>query len=113
MRALEEARDAKRIGSSLEAHIVIETSGGTYDHLEQFRDQLRYVFIVSGVTLKKRDLRVKKTGTTDVTVNRAEGQKCERCWNYSTHVGESSRYPTICERCIAALEEIEASGGLS
>jgi isoleucyl-tRNA synthetase len=113
MRALEEARDAKLIGSSLEAHIGIETSGVTYDVLEQYRDQLRYVFIVSGVTLKKRDLRIKKTGITDVTVNSAEGQKCERCWNYSTHVGEFSRYPTVCERCIAALEEIEAGGGLS
>ncbi|HMG73096.1 MAG TPA: isoleucine--tRNA ligase [Pyrinomonadaceae bacterium] len=113
MRALEEARVAKHIGSSLEANIVIETSGGTYNHLEQYRDQLRYVFIVSGVTLKKSKLTIDKTGITRVTVNRAEGQKCERCWNYSTHVGESSRYPTVCERCIAALEEIEASGGLS
>jgi hypothetical protein len=37
----------------------------------------------------------------------------ERCWNYSTHVGESERYPTVCERCVEALEEIEASGLLS
>ncbi|MGH7839064.1 MAG: zinc finger domain-containing protein, partial [Candidatus Binataceae bacterium] len=33
--------------------------------------------------------------------------KCERCWNYSLHVGESAEYPTICERCLAALAEIE------
>ncbi len=32
-----------------------------------------------------------------------------RCWNYSARVGESSRYPTVCERCIEALKEIEAS----
>jgi isoleucyl-tRNA synthetase len=32
-----------------------------------------------------------------------------RCWNYSTDVGESAKYPTVCERCVAALEEIEAS----
>ena len=30
-----------------------------------------------------------------------------RCWNYSTRVGESARYPTVCERCLEALEEIE------
>ena len=50
---------------------------------------------------------------TSVTVDRATGTKCERCWNYSTHVGESERYPTVCERCVEALEEIEASGLLS
>jgi isoleucyl-tRNA synthetase len=46
-------------------------------------------------------------------VRRADGQKCERCWNYSVRVGESARYPTVCERCVEALEEIEASGQLS
>lgn len=114
MHALEEARDAKLIGSSLEAHIEIETSGVAYDHLEQFRDQLRYVFIVSEVTLRKREgIVVAERGITRVTVNRADGQKCERCWNYSTRVGESAKYPTVCERCVAALQEIEASQGLS
>ena len=40
-------------------------------------------------------------------MTRADGAKCERCWNYSTHVGESADYPTVCERCVAALREIE------
>ena len=43
----------------------------------------------------------------EVTVARAHGEKCERCWNYSTRVGESSDFPTVCERCVAALQEIE------
>jgi isoleucyl-tRNA synthetase len=42
-----------------------------------------------------------------VEVVRAPGEKCERCWNYSVHVGENARYPMICERCSAALEEID------
>ncbi|MCA1557944.1 MAG: hypothetical protein LC731_05315, partial [Acidobacteria bacterium] len=42
-----------------------------------------------------------------VEVGRAAGEKCERCWNYSTRVGESSRYPTVCERCVEVLREIE------
>jgi isoleucyl-tRNA synthetase len=36
----------------------------------------------------------------------ADGKKCERCWNYSVHVGEDWRWPTVCERCSAALNEI-------
>ncbi len=113
LKKLEEARIAKEIGSSLEAHIEIKQSGPVYDHLEQCKDQLRYVFIVSGVTLTKRDLTVDERGTTGVTVSRALGEKCERCWNYSTRVGESSRYATVCERCVEALEEIATSRNLS
>ena len=51
-----------------------------------------------------------KNGAKDglqIAVARAQGKKCERCWNYSTHVGESTEYPTVCERCVAALTEIE------
>jgi isoleucyl-tRNA synthetase len=46
-----------------------------------------------------------------VTIQKAEGEKCTRCWNYSIHVGENKRYPTICERCSEAIAEIEESGG--
>jgi isoleucyl-tRNA synthetase len=44
-----------------------------------------------------------------VKIERADGKKCERCWNYSTHVGENARYPTVCERCTKALAEIESA----
>jgi isoleucyl-tRNA synthetase len=104
MRALEEARVAKLIGGSLEAAVDITASGKTYDLLAGYGDYLRFVFIVSQVSLTKAD-----TGDVSIKVRRAEGKKCERCWNYSTHVGESTRYPTVCERCVQALEEIETS----
>ena len=102
---LEEARVARTIGSSLEAAVEITAGGGTYELLEGYRDDLRYLFIVSQVSLVHSE-----TGVDDefaVKVSRAQGQKCERCWNYSTRVGESSRYPSVCERCVEALEEIE------
>jgi isoleucyl-tRNA synthetase len=44
-----------------------------------------------------------------VKIQRAPGQKCDRCWNYSVEVGKDQRYPTVCERCSAALKEIEAA----
>jgi isoleucyl-tRNA synthetase len=46
-----------------------------------------------------------------VQVSRAAGEKCERCWNYSTRVGEDTDYPTVCERCSPALHRIEALQG--
>jgi isoleucyl-tRNA synthetase len=109
LRVLEEARTAKLIGSSLEAHVRLEAKRATYEMLEHYRDDLRYVFIVSQVSLTLLE------GEADeelrVRVERASGQKCERCWNYSTFVGEFTRYPTACERCVEALAEIEAEGG--
>jgi isoleucyl-tRNA synthetase len=48
-----------------------------------------------------------------IKIDRADGAKCVRCWNYSTHVGENTRYPTVCERCSEALAEIEGDGSAS
>nr|WP_293232174.1 zinc finger domain-containing protein [Microcoleus sp. PH2017_05_CCC_O_A] len=39
-----------------------------------------------------------------IGVVKADGQKCDRCWNYSTHVGESIEHPVICERCVSAVD---------
>jgi isoleucyl-tRNA synthetase len=102
LRALEVARIAKEIGSSLEAKVTLSASGKTLELLRQYAADLRYIFIVSQVELVEAaeiDVSIKVSG--------AEGAKCERCWNYSTRVGESAKYPTVCERCVAALDEIE------
>jgi isoleucyl-tRNA synthetase len=115
LRALEEARVSKLIGSSLEAHVLLQADRKTFELLEAQRDGLRYLFIVSQVSLALADESDPATvaGGADVrvAVKRAEGEKCERCWNYSTRVGEFARYPTVCERCVVALAEIEAEGG--
>jgi isoleucyl-tRNA synthetase len=105
LRALEEARVAKQIGSSLEAKVTLAASAEALELLRKYSDQLRYLFIVSQV-----EIVASANDSVSITVAPAEGQKCERCWNYSTRVGESSRYPTVCERCVAALEEIEGEG---
>jgi isoleucyl-tRNA synthetase len=88
----------------LEARVEIAASGESYDLLERYRGELRYLFIVSQVDVVQSD-----EGASGVVVKvvPAEGEKCERCWNYSTRVGESTQYPTVCERCVEALEEIE------
>ena len=43
-----------------------------------------------------------------IAVHRADGSKCERCWNYSVRVGEDPDFPSLCERCVAALQEMAA-----
>jgi isoleucyl-tRNA synthetase len=101
LRKLEEARIAKEIGSSLEAKLTVTDKGDLLQLLRMYENELRYIFIVSQVEVLE--------GEPGITVSRAEGAKCERCWNYSTRVGESEAYPTVCERCVAALTEIEAT----
>jgi isoleucyl-tRNA synthetase len=108
LQVLEHERANKVIGSSLEARVNISASGATYDLLERYRDELRYLFIVSQVNVRRAGESLAGSGVeAEVSVERAEGEKCERCWNYSTRVGESLRYPTACERCVEALTEIE------
>ncbi|MGI9107273.1 MAG: isoleucine--tRNA ligase [Pyrinomonadaceae bacterium] len=107
--ALEKERIAKVIGSSLEARVEITGAGKTYELLKRYEDQLRYLFIVSQVDVIESD--VPTGGAFTSSVSRADGEKCERCWSYSVRVGESTRYPTACERCVEALAEIEREGG--
>jgi isoleucyl-tRNA synthetase len=106
LRELESARNAKQIGKALEAQVKITAAEPVYSALARHRNQLRYLFIVSSVTLEQKESG-NGTGAVAVTVARADGKKCERCWNYSVHVGEDSKYPTVCERCSAVLRELE------
>jgi isoleucyl-tRNA synthetase len=105
---LEEARVAKVIGSSLEARVELSAGSHAFKSLASHRDDLRYIFIVSEVDMLEPNSEIGEDELR-VTITRAHGEKCERCWNYSTRVGESSRYPSVCERCVAALMEIEAN----
>jgi isoleucyl-tRNA synthetase len=107
LKALEEARNNKLIGTSLEAQIIVTASDPAYAVLAQHSEQLRYFFIVSAVNLVQGS--GNGTSGAHVEVKKADGLKCERCWNYSTHVGEGEKYPTVCERCSAVLKEIETS----
>jgi isoleucyl-tRNA synthetase len=105
MKALDTARNEKLIGKPLEAQLLITASDPAYSLLARYKDQLRYLFIVSAVHLAPAS--GNGTGGVRIEVKKADGLKCERCWNYSTRVGEDQQYPTICERCSPVLKELE------
>jgi isoleucyl-tRNA synthetase len=110
LKALETARNAKIIGGSLEAQVKLGAREPVYSLLAKYKDQLRYLFIVSDVVVEKRESGNGAEGVgIHVDINKAAGNKCERCWNYSIHVGEDPAYPSVCERCSAVLREIETS----
>ncbi len=106
LKALEAARNDKLIGTGLEAQVAITASEPAYSLLKRYEEQLRYLFIVSQMTVTQSS--GNGAAGLHVEVKKADGLKCERCWNYSTRVGEDAAYPTVCERCIAVLKELEA-----
>ncbi|MGH9728640.1 MAG: isoleucine--tRNA ligase [Candidatus Acidiferrales bacterium] len=111
LKKLEEARNAKVINSGLEAKLQMRASGKTLELLKNYAASLPQLFIVSQVAVEPASGSASaSTGPVDqIEVIHADGKKCERCWNYSVHVGENVDYPTICERCTAAIAEIESS----
>jgi len=103
LKALEQARQEKFIGNALEARLRLATDGQWGPLLEDYRSQLPTLFIVSQVGLET----ARDGADLDVKVERADGTKCERCWKYSTDVGSSEKWPTICAPCASAVEEIQ------
>jgi len=115
--ALEQARAAKAIGGGLQAKVRLHANGkapGLQELLREKGSLLPALFIVSQVVVDPAESDGLVPSETlpglAVKIERADGKKCERCWNYSRRVGENSRYPTVCERCSEALAEIESDG---
>ena len=114
LKSLERARAAKEINSGLEARVELSADSKLAPLLRDYAAWLPALFIVSQVELTNGNSPTGGSGTPPglgVTIHRAQGKKCERCWNYSVRVGESADYPTICERCVAALQEIDGAAG--
>jgi isoleucyl-tRNA synthetase len=107
LKALEAARNQKLIGSALEAEVRLSVPESLYGVVQRHQNELRYLFIVSNVQLEAAPSGNGSGGGISVEIRKAPGQKCERCWNYSTQVGSDPKYPTVCERCSAALKAIE------
>jgi isoleucyl-tRNA synthetase len=107
-KALEEARKEKVIGLSLDAQVHLYLSEKDYQFLQPYREDLKFIFIVSSVTLhpagKGPAGGAKDEKEVRAEVLRAEGEKCERCWNYDVTVGRHERHRTICHRCIEAIQ---------
>jgi isoleucyl-tRNA synthetase len=95
-RALETARQAKTIGTSLAAHVALTAGGAAADLLRRHEADLPMLFIVSQVSLDAGG-----PEGVSVSVSRAEGQKCDRCWRVLPEL--SREVPSLCDRCVAAL----------
>ena len=106
LKALELARNEKLIGASLEAKVVLHCSGSILDFAKENEAFLAEWFIVSQVSVLEGTAQNGYTGETEglqVVVEKATGEKCERCWMYTEDIGADKSHPTICERCASIL----------
>jgi isoleucyl-tRNA synthetase len=100
-RALEAARRERTIGSSLDAWVTITADAETLAFLRTFEPGLRFLLITSGVSLLEGK-------ALAVTVVRAPGVKCERCWSFTEDVSADLEVPGACARCAAHVHDILA-----
>ena len=80
--------------------MILEAGGDFFALLEKFAAELPGLFIVSQVEVKRLD-----EDTLSVRVERARGDKCERCWKFKTDVGSDADWPTVCASCAQILRE--------
>lgn len=103
LKALEEARQAKQIGKSIEAKVTIKAGASTFGDLKDDKKSLKELFNVAQVEL----LEDKALGNDVVVeVSPADGDKCDRCWNYMLDVSAYGAWPRVCGRCQSALAEM-------
>ncbi len=101
---LEEARAAKLIGSSLEAKVQLTAPAAVIQAVRDTQDAEGF-FIVSQLELQTVDGAADEPGAVSVTISKAEGAKCPRCWVWSKETGLNALYPDVCPRCAGVLDE--------
>jgi isoleucyl-tRNA synthetase len=114
---LEQARQAKTIGKSLDAQVVFTIDPVlTLEHgLSSATDELlKELLNVSSLKILTTDSESKRSESNpneiyaEALVSKADGQKCERCWHWETDIGQNAEHPTICARCTKAVLEFKA-----
>ena len=100
---LEKARQDKLIGKALDAKLRITTRNTRY---VSYKEELRELLNVSALEIDHQG----EAKESPFTVSKADGQKCERCWHWEPEVGSIAEHPTLCNRCV---EAVQAAGGLT
>ena len=97
---LEKARQAKEIGKALEAKLTFTGSSPAVAAAQAHQESLRELLNVSQLEFKPAG-----EAALTISVSKAAGEKCERCWHWESDVGSHPEHPTICGRCVKAVRE--------
>ena len=107
-KAMEEARNNKVIGGSLQAEVTLYCDKTLQDELAKLGDELRFVLITSKAVVADLSQRTDAVGTEldnlEVAIRASEGSKCVRCWHHREDVGTVEAHPELCVRCVDNIE---------
>jgi isoleucyl-tRNA synthetase len=106
---LEKARQEKKIGKALEAKIVLKRGKEFVPAIEAAKnpEPLRELLNVSQLTVELVGPKAPNAYDISSSVEKADGQKCERCWHWETDIGKNPEHPTICGRCVEAVTQVK------
>ncbi|MFR0655250.1 isoleucine--tRNA ligase [Pantoea sp. SIMBA_079] len=104
-KAIEQARSDKRIGGALEATVTLYAEPELGAKLQALGDELRFVLLTSGATVAGYAAASDDAQQSDllkglkIALHKAAGEKCPRCWHYTTDIGQNPEHADVCGRC--------------
>ncbi len=104
-KVLEQARADKRIGGALEATVTLYADPELAAKLQALGNELRFVLLTSGAQVADYALANDEAQQSEllkglkIALHKAEGEKCQRCWHYTTDVGQNPEHAEVCGRC--------------
>ncbi|MBU3893653.1 isoleucine--tRNA ligase [Serratia rubidaea] len=106
-KVLEQARADKRLGGSLEASVTLYADDALAAHLNNLQDELRFVLLTSGARVASLAdapadaQQSEQLKGLKIAFESAEGEKCPRCWHYTTDIGKVAEHADLCGRCVS------------
>lgn len=104
-KVIEQARADKRIGGALEATVTLYADTELAAKLQALGNELRFVLLTSGAQVADYALANDEAQQSEllkglkIALHKAEGEKCQRCWHYTTDVGQNPEHAEVCGRC--------------
>ena len=104
---LEAERQTGLIGHSLDARVLLNIANAEYSFIKDYTEnEVSDLFIVSQVKFVNDNLAESEIEGINIAVEKASGEKCERCWKYDEEVGHNHDHPDVCPRCASVLEKM-------
>ena len=104
---LEAERQTGLIGHSLDARVLLNIANAEYSFIKDYTEnEVSDLFIVSQVKFVNDNLAESEIEGISISVEKASGEKCERCWKYDEEVGHNHNHPDVCPRCASVLEKM-------
>jgi len=106
-KVIEQARADKRIGGSLEASVTLYADADLATKLTSLGEELRFVLLTSGAKVADYAQATYDAQQSDVVkglkiaLQKAEGEKCPRCWHYTSDIGQNAEHADVCGRCVS------------